>query len=155
MAFLGVNVLAVLLFSLRPGRSHVEKWLPFVGYTGAGLGSWLANTTAGLHLNLWFLGVALLAELFVLIAAGVLSSRVLRQVATIEPLNRVAIPLAHDDPDVVLDMQAAFKRCWEAGPYPELLQYNEPPPGELSASQSAWCRERDGNRDRYQPGRRR
>ena len=39
-------------------------------------------------------------------------------------------------------MQAAFTRCWEAGPYPELLRYNDAPPGDLSAEQTAWCRKR-------------
>jgi len=56
-------------------------------------------------------------------------------------LPRIAIPLAHDDPDVVLDLQATFTRCWEAGPYPELLRYDTVP-GELSSVQSAWCRKR-------------
>ena len=57
-------------------------------------------------------------------------------------LPRVAVPLAHDDPDVVLDLQAAFTRCWEAGPYPELLRYNDAPPGDLGADQTEWCRSR-------------
>jgi hypothetical protein len=57
-------------------------------------------------------------------------------------LPRVRIPLAHDDPDVVLDLQAAFDRCWEAGPYPELLRYGEPPPGHLTRDQMEWCRRR-------------
>ena len=57
-------------------------------------------------------------------------------------LPRIAIPLAHDDPDVVLDLQAAFTRCWEAGPYPELLRYDDTAPGELDSDQSAWCRQR-------------
>ncbi|MFV2068700.1 MAG: DUF4058 family protein [Pirellulales bacterium] len=67
-------------------------------------------------------------------------------------LPRVALPLAHDDPDVVLDLQAAFTRCWEAGPYPELLRYNDAPPGDLSADQIAWCREK-GVRNRFPPPR--
>jgi hypothetical protein len=57
-----------------------------------------------------------------------------------ERLPRVGIPLADDDPDVTLDLQAAFSRCWEAGPYPELLHYDQPPPGTFSAEDSAWCR---------------
>ena len=31
-------------------------------------------------------------------------------------LPRVRIPLAEDDKDVVLDLQAAFTRCWDVGP---------------------------------------
>jgi len=57
-------------------------------------------------------------------------------------LPRVRVPLAHDDPDVVLDLKAAFDRCWEAGPYPELLRYGEPPPGNLAQDQISWCRHR-------------
>ena len=57
-----------------------------------------------------------------------------------ERLPRVGVPLAHGDPDVTLDLEAVFTRCWEAGPYPGLLRYDEPPPGTLSAEDSAWCR---------------
>jgi hypothetical protein len=57
-------------------------------------------------------------------------------------LPRIAVPLAHDDPDVVLDLQATFTRCWEAGPYPELLRYGATAPGHLDSIQSAWCRKR-------------
>ena len=59
-----------------------------------------------------------------------------------QSLPRVAIPLAHGDPDVVLDLQAAFTRCLDAGPYPELLQYDQPAPGELTVEQAAWCKPR-------------
>jgi hypothetical protein len=57
-------------------------------------------------------------------------------------LPRVRVPLAHEDPDVVLDLQAAVERCWEAGPYPELLRYGEPPPGNLARDRVQWCRRR-------------
>ena len=57
-------------------------------------------------------------------------------------LPRVAIPLADDDRDVPLDLQAAFTRCWDEGPYPELLHYDSPPPGELTDAESQWCRRR-------------
>jgi hypothetical protein len=54
-------------------------------------------------------------------------------------LPRVAVPLAQDDADVVLDLQAAFTRCWEEGPYPELLHYEGPPPGTLTPDEVRWC----------------
>ncbi len=54
-------------------------------------------------------------------------------------LPRVAIPLSPDDRDVPLDLQAAFARCWNEGPYPELLHYSERPPGTLSAEENVWC----------------
>jgi hypothetical protein len=94
LAFGIVNVFALLLFVLRPGRWAAEKWLPFAGYIGAGLGSWPASVLVNLQLNLWLLGGLLVAELVLLLALGLVSLPWLRQVAKIEPLNRVAVPLA-------------------------------------------------------------
>jgi hypothetical protein len=62
-------------------------------------------------------------------------------IALRDRLPRVAIPLANGDPDVVLQLDAAFARCWEAGPYPELLGYEGSPPGNLDETDLAWCRE--------------
>ena len=59
-------------------------------------------------------------------------------------LPRVAIPLAEDDSDVPLDLQAAFTRCWDEGPYPELLHYDGPAPGELTEAERGWCDQRLG-----------
>ena len=56
-----------------------------------------------------------------------------------DTLPKVAIPLTNGDPDVTLDLQAAFARCWELGAYPELLRYGRPPPG-LGRSEVTWCR---------------
>lgn len=56
-------------------------------------------------------------------------------------LPRIKVPLANGDPDITLDLQAVFQRCWESGPYPELLQYDAPPPGELEANELDWCRQ--------------
>lgn len=53
----------------------------------------------------------------------------------------VAIPLAENDPDVALNLQTVFTRCWDEGPYPELLQYDGPPPGTLLPDDRAWCQE--------------
>jgi hypothetical protein len=55
------------------------------------------------------------------------------------PLPRVAIPLADEDKDVVLDLPAVFTRCWDEGPYPHVLFYGGPPPGKWSAEEIAWC----------------
>jgi hypothetical protein len=57
-------------------------------------------------------------------------------------LPRLAIPLTAEDQDVRLDLQAVFTRCWEEGPYPELLRYDGPPPGEMTPEETAWCDER-------------
>jgi hypothetical protein len=54
-------------------------------------------------------------------------------------LPRVAIPLGAQDPDVTLDLQGAFARTWEQGPYPELLRYDGPPPGPMGEEDAAWC----------------
>jgi hypothetical protein len=54
----------------------------------------------------------------------------------------VAIPLAEDDNDAPLDLQAAFTRCWDEGPYPELLHYDGPAPGELTEAETLWCGQR-------------
>ncbi len=54
-------------------------------------------------------------------------------------LPRIGVPLAGDDPDVALDLQAAFTRCWDEGPYPELLRYDGPPPGTLTPDEVRWC----------------
>jgi Protein of unknown function (DUF4058) len=54
-------------------------------------------------------------------------------------LPKVAIPLTYGDPDVTLDLQAAFARCWESGAYPELLRYERAPAG-LSRADATWCR---------------
>jgi hypothetical protein len=56
-------------------------------------------------------------------------------------LPRIPIPLAYDDPDVSLDLQAAFARCWGEGPYPNLLHYDGPPPSDLNPAEQAWCSE--------------
>ena len=54
-------------------------------------------------------------------------------------LPRIAVPLGAEDADVGLDLQAVFTRCWDEGPYPELLKYDGPPPGKLSPEEVQWC----------------
>ncbi len=54
-------------------------------------------------------------------------------------LPRISIPLAADDGDVVADLQAAFTQRWDEGPYPEILFYDGPPPGPMTAEDVAWC----------------
>ena len=61
------------------------------------------------------------------------------------PLERrlptIGIPLAKKDDDVPLDLQAVFTLAWQKGPYPALLRYDQPPPGDLSAAERKWCQE--------------
>jgi hypothetical protein len=51
------------------------------------------------------------------------------------------LPLASDDKDIPLDLQQVFTKCWNSGPYPELLHYEEQPPGELTDEEILFCRE--------------
>jgi hypothetical protein len=53
-------------------------------------------------------------------------------------LPRISVPLAADDHDVLLDLQSVFARCWDEGPYPQLLRYNGAPPGSLSPADLSW-----------------
>jgi hypothetical protein len=56
-------------------------------------------------------------------------------------LPRISLPLASDDNDIPLDLQQVFTKCWNSGPYPELLHYEEQPPGELTDEEILFCRE--------------
>jgi hypothetical protein len=94
IAVAAVNVAVLLLIVMRPGRSSVEKWLPFLGFAGTGVCGWTMNGITNLHLDPFLFVGLLVGEVVLLAGAGVLSPRVLRQVAHIEPLNRIVVPLA-------------------------------------------------------------
>jgi hypothetical protein len=53
-------------------------------------------------------------------------------------LPRIRVPLRPPDPDVVLDVQAVFDRCYDNGGYADLIDYRQRPPAELSAEEAAW-----------------
>jgi hypothetical protein len=118
LVFAGINLIAILLFILLPGRRGLENWVPFLSYVGAGAGSWLVNVPWELYLNPWLLGGLLVGELLVLSAGGLLSPPILRQVAQIEPLSRFVVPLALRWPrsrkrlfrDYVASLQNQLKR---------------------------------------------
>jgi hypothetical protein len=96
-AVAGVNLLAGLLLFVLRGHGGLARWVPFLAYacTGAGLGLADILKVAGqVHLNVWLLAVLLLGELLLLIMAGLVSPALLRQIARVEPLNRIAVPLA-------------------------------------------------------------
>jgi len=57
-------------------------------------------------------------------------------------LPKIALPLAAGDRDAIVDLQTAFTRTWDEGPYPELLYYDQPPPGTLTNAEATWVRER-------------
>ena len=56
-----------------------------------------------------------------------------------ERLPELSIPLLPGDPDVKIELQAVFQRCYDTGPYRRALTYRgrvpEPP---LTAEQTAW-----------------
>ena len=56
-------------------------------------------------------------------------------------LPRISLPLASDDKDLTLDLQQVFTKCWNAGPYPELLHYDQPAPGELTEQETHFCQQ--------------
>lgn len=57
-----------------------------------------------------------------------------------DPLPRMSIPVANGDPDVVLDLQAALGRVFEAGAYASRLDYDQPCPSPLSPEERSWVR---------------
>jgi hypothetical protein len=59
-----------------------------------------------------------------------------------ERLPRIRVPLAGNDPDVVLDVQAILAHAYEAGSYRDLLAYDRPCQPPLSPEDQAWADER-------------
>lgn len=39
------------------------------------------------------------------------------------PLPRIRVPLADSEPDIVLDLQAVFERCYDEGAYTRRVDY--------------------------------
>jgi len=56
-------------------------------------------------------------------------------------LPRIGVPLREPDPDVVLDLQAVFARCYDNGGYADFIDYRQPLPVTLSDEVSAWMEE--------------
>jgi Protein of unknown function (DUF4058) len=59
-------------------------------------------------------------------------------VALNETLPKFNIPLREPDPDVPLDLQAAFERCYEGGAYDDLVDYNQPPSAVMTELEREW-----------------
>ncbi|MBV8487464.1 MAG: DUF4058 family protein, partial [Planctomycetaceae bacterium] len=58
-----------------------------------------------------------------------------------EPRATIEIPLLTGDPAILLDLQAAFDRCYDAGPYSRKIDYGKAeliPP--LQPERAAWLR---------------
>ena len=56
-----------------------------------------------------------------------------------EPLPRVALPLKPGDPDFILDLQEAFERAYESGPYARSIDYALPPAIPLEGADAEWA----------------
>ena len=53
-------------------------------------------------------------------------------------LPRFRVPLRPPDCDIVVDLQAAFERCYDNGAYADLVNYAQPAPAALSTEEAAW-----------------
>jgi hypothetical protein len=56
-----------------------------------------------------------------------------------QKLPRVRVPLAEDDPDVVLDLPAIFDRVYDAGKFDREVDYRRPPTVPLSRADAKWA----------------
>jgi len=56
-------------------------------------------------------------------------------------LPRIGVPLREPDPDVVLDLQTVFARCYDNGGYADFIDYRQPPPVSLSDKELEWVEE--------------
>ena len=54
-------------------------------------------------------------------------------------LPRIHVPLADGDPDVVLDLQAVFDRCYDEGAYARRIDYRRDPPIPLEGEDAEWA----------------
>jgi hypothetical protein len=54
-------------------------------------------------------------------------------------LPRIRVPLAGGDPDVVLDLQAVFDRCYNEGAYARRLNYRRAPAPLLGEADAEWA----------------
>ncbi|MBI4605312.1 MAG: DUF4058 family protein [Planctomycetes bacterium] len=54
-------------------------------------------------------------------------------------LPRVKVPLSAGDPDLVLDLQGVFTRCYDEAGYARRLDYRKDPSWPLSADDAAWA----------------
>ena len=56
-------------------------------------------------------------------------------------LPRFRLPLAPDDRDTVLDLQAAFTRCYDQGGFAARIDYGKDPPTTMTAEDKQWLQE--------------
>jgi hypothetical protein len=61
-------------------------------------------------------------------------------IAMTQRLPEIGIPLLPADPDVPLDLQAAFNRAYEAGPFPQIEYGKDPIVPRLKPEQARWAK---------------
>jgi hypothetical protein len=95
IVFFVLNVLALVLYRLSLSLGGFTKWLPFAVPLLSAAGVSLTDITKyyPAHTSPWLLTTLLLVELAALVGGGMVSPRLLRQIAPIKPLNLV-VPLA-------------------------------------------------------------
>ena len=76
---------------------------------------------------------------------AVLDSVTLRPVSLRRPLPSVAVPLRANEPEVLLDLQAAFDRSYADGRF-KSIDYARPPDPPLADADAAWAAELLANR---------
>lgn len=54
-------------------------------------------------------------------------------------LPRILVPLSDGDPDVVLDLQAVFDRCYDEGAYARRIDYRREPATPLEGEDAEWA----------------
>jgi hypothetical protein len=64
-----------------------------------------------------------------------------------QPLPRIPIPLAGDDPDVRLDLRAALEQAYEAGGYGQRIDYRAPCEPPLEPDDQRWVEQLAAARD--------
>jgi hypothetical protein len=57
-----------------------------------------------------------------------------------EPLPTFRIPLRAPDPDVLLNLQAVFDKCYDNGGYADVIDYTQSPPAPLSLDEQYWLK---------------
>lgn len=55
-----------------------------------------------------------------------------------QPLPQVPVPLAEDEADAIVDLQAVLRACYEAGSFQRWIDYSGEPYVELSSRQRRW-----------------
>jgi hypothetical protein len=56
-----------------------------------------------------------------------------------QKLPKISIPLTNGDPDVVVDLQKVFDRCYAAGAYTRQVDYHREPHFALNREDAQWA----------------